>query len=133
MSRITSIDRSVLRDLQQQILDALKGIEKSTGVKFSFGAGRYMEDNATLKLIVSTVSKGGEVNSPDKSLFEVYASSHGLKSTDFGREFTYGGQKYKLVGYKPKSYRFPFIGEKVSTGKRFKFPESVIVGGLGGR
>ena len=105
----------------------LSEIENRFGVKFKIGNASYdsRAGNATFKLEVANIV-GGIVKTKEVSAFELNAKFYGLEPTDLGCKFSFNGELYKIVGLKPRSRKYPILGENIVTGKSYKFmPEMV--------
>ncbi len=62
--------------------------------------------------------------------FAAHAFMFGLQSGHFGKTFTFRKRAYKIVGIRPKSYKFPILGARVPDGKVFKFPVDTVTTNL---
>jgi len=117
---ITQIDRSTCRLLRDKINESLKDLAEELGVNIEAGNASYTNENATVKLKVSTKNIDGTVNSKEADDFKRCASSWGLTPEDLNREFTIHGKTYKIVGANPRASRYPINAKRVSDGKGFK-------------
>ena len=123
-------DKQSLRSLRPQIEAALKSIEKELKVKFSLGSCRFTSENATFKLEVATVSKGGKVASVEATAFKEFASLYNLKPSDLGRSFTsFSGQSFTIIGLNTRKSKYPIIA-KDNRDRRFKFSSESVVTAL---
>lgn len=118
------INRSLLRILRPEIEEALKEVGEKYKLKFSVGRASFSDHNATFKLELATISKDGKVKSRTASDFELYAASWGLEPEDLGKTFQYAGDNYKIVGAKPRSYKYPILVER--NGKTYKMPAEQV-------
>jgi hypothetical protein len=89
-------------------------------------------DNKLFKFPVDSVKKALGINVPEsvkdpnaeENDFKFYARMYGLVPEDYGKEFSYVGETYKLVKILPKGKKYPLDIEKVggrNSGKHFKF------------
>jgi hypothetical protein len=54
-------------------------------------------------------------------VFVLLAERYGLSAGDFGREFTAGGERFRLSGIDPRWPRYPISAERIPDRKGFKF------------
>ena len=121
---IKEFNKSNLPSFRDQFQKAIASLEKETGVKIDLGNISFNNTQFTTKLTVTAVGASGDT---DKIKFEADAKRmYGIKPEDYGRKFSSHTGTHKLVGLKPTSYKYPLIGEDVKTGKRFKFPQSIL-------
>lgn len=99
-------------------------INKKHNIQLSMKKWRYNDLECTYTVQAAVTKVGNKKYNPDKELFALYAPSFGLKAKDFGKEFDYVGQHFKVVGIKPRGRRTPVICE--SNGKRFRFPVEIV-------
>jgi hypothetical protein len=124
---ITNIDRQFLQTVRPELETALADVAARYGVKISLGNCTFSSGAATFKLNIATKTESGDVMTPDAEMFKLSAYQFGLKPENLFAEFTYGGERYKLTGLKPRS-RFPIIAQRLSNGKSFKLPIESVMG-----
>jgi len=59
------------------------------------------------------------------------APRFGFDSSDFGETFKIGGKSYRLVDIKPRNRKYPIVGERAGTARRYKFPPAVVLAAMG--
>jgi len=97
-----------------------QGIDARLSVKHtSYGSG-----NAVVKLQVNLVDDAGEEQTPEAGDFKIFHRRYGLPAEALGRTFRHGGDRYTLIGCKPRATRFPLLGKRERDGKVFKFAAS---------
>ena len=120
-----TITRASLKKLTADAEKALAAVAKKHGVQVSFKSGSFTDSNATMKFTISTIDKDGTVNTKEATDFQRYADQFGLKSSDLGNTFSWGGETYKIVGLRIRS-RSPVIAERIRDGKIFKMPKHYV-------
>jgi len=115
MERVTP---KVLKQVRQDIKDALASVEDKHGIVFDFNNISYGDDHFSLRLKANV---GSDVSEIAKKDWNKYAVLFGLTEDDFGATFKYGGETYKIVGIKPRSKKYPLIVEN-EKGKKYKMP-----------
>ena len=78
--------------------------------------------NASFKVELATLNEAGHANTQKSKDFLLHARRHGFPPDSLNKEFKYAGTIYRLIGFKPQSYKYPLIVERVSDGKQFKMP-----------
>jgi hypothetical protein len=76
---------------------------------------------------VSVPGREGEERKRNKEIFTVAAEHIGLKATDFEREFSVEGDRYRITGIDPRRPKYPIDVERVSDRRSFKFPIDEVV------
>lgn len=124
-SPITSLTKQNLAELRKAMQAAVDEVAERFGVKINVGSATFQPSNATFKLTVATETEDGEAMTKEAECFRMYAPLIGLKPDDLFRVFNFRGDSYKLVGYAPKSRKFPILARR-SDGRTFKFPEDSV-------
>ena len=119
-------DRANLALIRQRFDAHNASLAKELGVVFKLGACSYMPngENCNFKLEVADTSSGTVVTREETD-FKRYASLEGMQESDLGRKFNFQGETWTLIGYKPKSYVFPFLAKNSAGGVK-KFPGDTI-------
>ena len=124
--KITKIDRTTCALLRTAINKSLAEIAAELGVSIKAGNGTFntIGGHVTFKVECSLIGENGEVHSKAADDFMRCAERFGLSPDDLDKEFvTYSGDRFKLVGCSPRSHKFPFHGERIPDGKKFKLLE----------
>jgi len=123
-------DRAETRKIVDQIEDTLQPLSAQLGLHIETGNARYSSTNITLKINISTINAKGQPTTKEVTDFQHNAASYGLSPDDLYKQFDYFGNRYEIIGCKPRSYKFPLIVKKVSNGKHYKFSAYQIRTGL---
>ena len=130
---IKAFDPQNLKNVRADIDAALVAIKQKYGITIQLGNISYSPDKATSRLTMIAVGDAATATDPRAAAlakaqaeFKRAASSFGLKPEQFGAEFKFGRDTYKLAGLKPRSPKRPILGTSVRDGKTYVFPESVI-------
>lgn len=124
MNKIKEFDRQNLKPLRQDIDKALKAVAEKYGLSLMLGNIRFNESSATCKLEARVTEKTGEPTMAAD--FRALAPTYGLESSLLYQTVLMDGKFYKIVGLKPRNRKYPIIATRVDTGKRYKFPASVV-------
>jgi len=112
----TIID-GILKDGEQ----ALR--EQGLDVRLALGRGTYdTAGGGHFRLQIDPVDEeSGDVMTPEAVALERHAFLWGLKPGARGAIFQAQGEEFELVGAKPRSPKYPFIGRRLKDNKQFKF------------
>jgi len=119
------ITRQFLLTAREEMGQALKEFGEKHGLKITVGHASYtagVDGNATFKVELATQNESGLVFSKKSNDFLMNAERLGFLPEDLNKEFKYAGTIYKLIGFNPKSYKYPLVVERVRDGKQFKMP-----------
>ena len=126
MTKITSFGQSECRVISAAIKKALQesGIEEEYGIVIDTKSGSYSEQCYTLKVEAAIKNEDGTVMTKSAEDFKTYCYRYGLDEEMLGKVFidTVKGERWKVVGAKPRATKYPILVEKVSTGETYKFP-----------
>lgn len=118
---ITKITKPNLRALRIEMDNALAGVLEKHGLSAKLGNISYSDTQFHCKLTVNC----GSNDDAEKREFERQAFAYGLTGDDYRKSFTQNGNTFYIVGFKPRSPKYPILGEK-SDGSRYKFTEDVV-------
>lgn len=127
MNRITTFNRAACAAVLDLSLPALAAAVAPLGIKVERESGRFDGDTFTARF--KFIAAGAE---PARTEFERWAAMYGATAEDYGREFTWGGETYRVAGLSVNRPKFPFDAVRVRDGKRFKFPKDVVTTALKG-
>lgn len=128
--KIETFDRPTLKLIRKEIDEALALVTKKYGVAFQGGNIRYDTESFKMRITGTLPNKNGKAEPVEVKDFKSHCFIYGMTPKDLGRYFMTNGVTYKLVGLKPKSHKYPFVGERYD-GKRFKFTVDAVSRGLG--
>ena len=124
--KVTTIDRPTLKALRPVIEKALRdaGIE---GANFRLGNASFVPGScATFKLEVALIKKDGTVETKDAAAWQRYANLYNLPADGVGKIVTLNGKRCKIIGFAPRSHKYPVLANDLSSGKTFKFMISTV-------
>jgi hypothetical protein len=126
-TKIAQFNRQTCRQVGETVLGALKPIFEPLGIVVELGRGTYTPDGNSFNMKVNLTVKveGQAVQGHAAEEFKMYCSLYGLKETDLGRQFSYAGTTYTLIGCRPKARKFPLICLRADGEKRILPAEPV--------
>lgn len=116
---ITTFTKHNLQFVREEIDAAL--LEVSLRLGITLKTGNISFQAKTCKITVNAACRGqdGEAVSPHAAPFKVLATEFGFKMSDLNRQFTFQGDRYQLIGLRPRAHRMPMVCQQISTGKTF--------------
>lgn len=116
---IKKITPAVCKKIRNQINEDLAALGKEYGLTIHAGNASYDANAVTFK--VECALEGFD---RDKEDFDQTHFLFDLPKDAYGKEFTFGGRKYTLVGLKPNRPKFPILAAR--DGSNYKLPERSI-------
>lgn len=107
--------RNEVKEYLNELESYLKEFEKKTGLSFKINSTSYTANDFTCKINFTTLSEEEVYNK--KSTF--------FGKVPFGTKISYKGDIYKVVDYKARATKYPYIVENDSH-KRYKVDENWI-------
>ena len=123
---ITEINPKTIREIRQLISDSLAVILEDNNLRMDLGNGSYDDDS--VKFNGFRISLSNALSPEEKALkgqIDFRRSYDGLVTLDDSIIAEETGQQLKLVGFKPRARKKPFIIEDIKTGGRYVCPESM--------
>jgi hypothetical protein len=130
MSVITQMDRKAAREIREILTNELPDLLAPYGLKFELGGARYDDDSVKFtgfRLMVegalSPTAKALQQELEDRANFNWSDDVGEIRypELDADKIADYRGDKYTLIGYKPRNRKYPFIMKNLSNGKNYKF------------
>jgi hypothetical protein len=124
--KIERFDRTNLGLLRADLDAALSTVAAKWGINLSLGTGRFDPEVCNWKLSGNVV-RGENVKTKEALEFERYADLFGLEASDLGAEFTQGRKRFKIIGAKLSSRKYPILARQLGgTGKTYKFSGPIV-------
>jgi hypothetical protein len=124
MFKAVQFTKSNLNDLKKDLDAVLSAYSREAGVHFNIGNIRFGDVEATIKLTARLPNNEGAFQSAEQEAFKRFAEldSISVKLNELGTSRNLG--TVKMVGYKSRNRKYPYIVEQVSTGSRYKLSTS---------
>jgi len=123
------MNRDTARAIERQALALLAPMERECQLKIAAKGGSIGTTFVTFRIEFAEVGEAGVVESREAADFKALAKFYGLGTDDLGKPFVIRGERYEIVGLKPKSHKFPILGRN-RNGKVYKFPVESVKRGL---
>jgi hypothetical protein len=96
------------------------------GLDVKVGNASFTSNSVTFKVECSQVSEDGTVLNRDADAFRSLARYYGVKADALGATFMVNGTEYVLTGVAARSRKYPFLAERRTDRKGFKFGEHTV-------
>ena len=112
-SKITNMDRSACRTVQEAAEAALKQVAEQFGMTLKTSGGKFDNASFTPKFTFVCIAADGI-----PADFTRWCNLFGMTAADFGKSFRrVNGDVVKITGIAPTRRRFPIMVEVLRTGK----------------
>lgn len=122
MGKVRKFDKATSDKIAKEVLEELASFCERHGITAEDAGGTFYGNTFTARIKFS-VEDAGRLN------FEKYASRWGLKSEDFGREFTTRHGTFRIVGCTP-SRKYAVDVVNVKTGAKVGYVPDAVVDAL---
>lgn len=117
--------RKELRALIEDLKEVLRELGKDHEVDLQVGRSRYGVGGGKISIIVSHLGEGGTVETPEKRALE-RARKLDPRIPAYGTTFSFNGREFRVIGYKPRSRKYPILTEDTASGRFFKFGRGIL-------
>jgi hypothetical protein len=119
------MNRAKVRALHEAVNEALKQVASEHGVGYVEGRGSYTDKDVSFKVGFADIAEDGTVQSREAQDYEQL--HEGLHLPPLGTVVRgWGGDEYKIIGWRSRARKNPVMAEKVGNGKRYVFPADQI-------
>lgn len=115
------MERSNVRLLSEEMMEALKAVALKHGVQFTYKGGRFNSSNCTFKVEASVVNASGTAETAERTAYKLQAQYFQLQPDWLDKTFSFGGEDYTIIGLNTKAYKSPVLAKCVRNGKTYKF------------
>jgi len=120
---VTQFKQANVRAILEECREALEPIAEKYGLTLDRKGRTYQGDSLPVmyQLLIKQVTEDGTVLTAAGKDFQTHAPMYGFEKDDLGKTFTTHQGTYRISGWKPKSRKYPILGECVKSGKTYKF------------
>lgn len=125
---ITEINPETIKQVRQIIKDSLSDIMEDNNLKFELGNATYDDDS--FKFTGFRISLSNAKTEEEKSLeaeLDYRQTSPYAFNLDASIVATESGRKFKLVGFKKRARKKPFVIQDIKTNDKFVCSEAMAV------
>lgn len=127
MQQITQFDQSTSVRFKQAIEKRLEEIGDEFGVSMKIDKVSMMGRGSMNMTLTSSI--GSEVkleDTPSGRMFHEYCGMYQIPKDALGKTIRVNGTLYRLVGWAPNARKYCVEGERISDGKIFRLPGSLV-------
>lgn len=132
-TQVTVLNRNNIGALRADIDAALAAVGAKWGMQIKSGACRFSDKAAQFKVEAAVIGEGGEACTKELNDLKVILRRMGISEEKGLAEIRMGfpTKPYKLVGYRSKQFKYPFIAKDLTDGKLYKFSSNSVRLALG--
>lgn len=123
------MNKAKAKELRAKVESALKELAEAEGLTITTGKGRYWSEKFNLEVILTEPNSNGQAQTGEAADYVAQCRKWGLPADGVGKTTVINGSMYKILGAKPRNYRYPIIVEDLN-GKRWKMPAPTVKRGL---
>lgn len=120
---LAEITVSTLKMLRMEMQNVLDDIAKEHNITLKIGNASYSGKEATFKLHITL--NNSNIPTREEKNYDSYVIIDGLPKR--GTIIPIGNTRYKLVGFKSRSTKYPIIALDIDSNKRYKFPINTVL------
>lgn len=122
-----AFDKPTVQQLHREVDAAVKAVlAKHPGVALQKSSGTYSDNEFRISIRLVTQGRSGDL--PSEADFKQAARAYGFKPEMLGKTVSFGGERFKILGWARKRPKFPIEAENVRTGRRYKLPLEAVGG-----
>ena len=123
--KVKKMDRTTIAHIRQILEDNLPSIMEENNLKFELGNATYDDDSVKFQFRISLSHALSQEEKALKQQLNFRKTYDHVVTLDDSIIAEDRGQQFKLVGFKPRARKKPFIIEDIKTGGRYVCPESM--------
>jgi len=127
MGKVTVMNRANIRLIQEEVREALKGVEEKLGLTIRFKSGTFSESEGTwtprMEFAILQTADGID---RERNAFAMHCGVFNLKPEQYKARVTIRHKLFEIIGFNLGSPRYVLRARNVMTGKEFKLTEEVL-------
>jgi hypothetical protein len=123
------MDQATQVDIIAEIERFLKQLGERRNIEITLQSPRFFVDGFAFKGEATEKGAKRRLMREGAEDFAAYAPQYGLKPSDLGKKFFFRGRQYTIVGWKPRSFKYPVLAQR-DDGRVFKFRPATVKRGL---
>ena len=123
--KVKKMDRTTISHIRQILEDNLPSMMEENNLKFDLGNATYDDDSVKFQFRISLSHALPPEEKALKQQLNFRKAYDHVVTLDDSIIAEDRGQQFKLVGFKPRARKKPFIIEDIKTGGRYVCPESM--------
>ena len=123
--KVKKMDRTTIGHIREILEDNLPSLMEENNLKFNLGNATYDDDSVKFQFRISLSHALSPEEKALKQQLNFRKTYDHVVTLDDSIIAEDRGQQFKLVGFKPRARKKPFIIEDIKTGSRYVCPESM--------
>ena len=125
------MEKSKIESIIKEIEEAAKKIGESHGLEIRTAGGyHYTTNNFRFQIEAAVVNDEGVAETREVEDFKHLAFRFGFQPDDLHKELIIQGRTFRIVGLKPRNFKYPIICEELGTLKQYKLGADQVKEGL---
>ena len=121
-----TLERSTVKDLSADIMEALKAVALKHGVQFTSKGCTFSSTNANYRIEAAVLGAGGVAETRERTDFPRYAGLFGLKPEWLDKSFVHGPNTFTIIGLATRKSKQPVLAKQHTNGKTYVFPANTV-------
>jgi hypothetical protein len=121
-----TLERSTVKEISVDIMEALKAVALKHGVQFSYKGGNFSPTSANYRIEAAVIADGGVVITAERRDFPLYANMFGLKPEWLDKSFVHGSDTFTIIGLSTRKSKNPVMAKSSRNGKTYVFPANTV-------
>ena len=123
--KVTNFDKPTIKAIRMAMDQALATVASEYGITINTGNARFSGNEVTFKVKANTMGEGGQVNTKEAQMFDLYKNSEGLGHLSVGDTVTLQGKSFILKGFNTRARKSPIQIEDMQ-GRGYKCSVSML-------
>ena len=123
--KVTNFDKPTIKAIRMAMDQALATVANEYGITINTGNARFSGNEVTFKVKANTMGEGGQVNTKEAQMFDLYKNSEGLGHLSVGDTVTLQGKSFILKGFNTRARKSPIQIEDMQ-GRGYKCSVSML-------
>lgn len=105
--KVTNFDKPTIKAIRMAMDNALAQVATEYGITINTGNARFSGNEVTFKVKANTMGEGGQVNTKEAQMFDLYKQGEGIGHLNVGDTVTLQGKSFILKGYNTRARKSP--------------------------
>jgi hypothetical protein len=114
------------KDLRDKIMMHIADLAAAEGIAIQYRGGRFTSTTFTMKFEAILKNSSGVLLSKERENFTRYAPLSGIQAQYLDSEIVHLGETYIIIGWNPKSRKYPVLVKEKKSGQQYKMNAKMI-------
>lgn len=122
-------ERADMTTLRADIDEALEAVAKKHGISLKAGSAKFSPISFKMTIEGEVLDEAG-ASAEAKAEWGFYRTMFGFEASDFGRQFAYKREIYKITGINANAPKYPIQAVSIIGAKPMRFPIELVKRGF---